>query len=73
MAPEAGAETIGEISTVSISEIAIKRALGKLGLGREQVVKSIEKLKARILPYTADTLTSCLSYRCITEIPLTGR
>jgi PIN domain nuclease of toxin-antitoxin system len=47
-------ENILELSSVSLSEIAIKSALGKLRLTADIVHQAIESLGARILPYTAD-------------------
>ena len=41
-----------EISTISLAEIAIKHAKGKLNLPKEQVVAAIEDLKLRVLPYS---------------------
>jgi PIN domain nuclease of toxin-antitoxin system len=43
-----------ELSTISISEIAIKTALGKLQLSATLVRQAVEDLDIRILPYTAD-------------------
>ena len=42
-----------EISAISLSEIAIKQAKGKLNLATENVLAAIEDLKLRVLPYTA--------------------
>lgn len=42
-----------EISAISLSEIAIKQAKGKLNLASENVLAAIEDLKLRVLPYTA--------------------
>ncbi len=41
-----------ELSSVSISEIAIKHTLGKLDFGRDHLVKGIADLKLSLLPYT---------------------
>jgi PIN domain nuclease of toxin-antitoxin system len=46
-------DTIRELSPVSISEIAIKQAIGKLEINSDDVLKGIADLKLRILPYTA--------------------
>jgi PIN domain nuclease of toxin-antitoxin system len=48
------AENILELSAVSLSEIAIKTALGKLRLSAAVARQAIEDLDIRILPYTAD-------------------
>jgi PIN domain nuclease of toxin-antitoxin system len=46
-------ENIPEISTVSISEIAIKTATGKLQFSRADVQDALDDLFIRILPYAA--------------------
>jgi PIN domain nuclease of toxin-antitoxin system len=43
-----------ELSAVSLSEIAIKTALGKLRLSAEIARQAVEDLGIRVLPYTAD-------------------
>ncbi len=43
-----------EISSVSLVEIAIKAALGKLLISEEVAKKAIEDLDIRVLPYTAE-------------------
>lgn len=43
-----------ELSTISLSEIAIKQALGKLNFSADDVRIGIADLKLRVLPYTAD-------------------
>lgn len=43
-----------ELSTISLSEIAIKQALGKLNFTADDVRIGIADLKLRVLPYTAD-------------------
>lgn len=43
-----------EVSTISLSEIAIKYAKGKLNLSREIVQTGISDFKLRVLPYTAN-------------------
>ena len=50
----ANPENIPEISTVSISEIAIKTATRKLEFSRADVQDALDDLFIRILPYTAD-------------------
>jgi len=42
-----------EMSSISLSEIAIKNAIGKLGLSQEDARIGIEDLQVRILPYTS--------------------
>jgi PIN domain nuclease of toxin-antitoxin system len=41
-----------ELSSISISEIAIKRAKGKLNLSKDDVLLGMSDLKLRILPYS---------------------
>ncbi|HEY2116075.1 MAG TPA: type II toxin-antitoxin system VapC family toxin [Candidatus Angelobacter sp.] len=43
-----------ELSAISLSEIAIKQALGKLNFSADDVHIGIADLKLRVLPYTAD-------------------
>jgi PIN domain nuclease of toxin-antitoxin system len=43
-----------EMSAISLSEIAIKHALGKLDLNESDARTGIADLKLRILPYTAN-------------------
>ena len=50
----ADSENIPEISTVSIAEIALKNASGKLTFPSIDVRHSLDDLKIRILPFTAD-------------------
>jgi PIN domain nuclease of toxin-antitoxin system len=50
----ADSENIPEISTVSIAEIALKNATGKLIFPSIDVRHSLDDLKIRILPFTAD-------------------
>lgn len=45
---------VREMSVVSLSEIAIKLAIGKLTFGKEDVIQGIADLQLRLLPYTAD-------------------
>ncbi len=42
-----------EISAISLSEIAIKQARGKLNLLSENILAAIKDLKLRVLPYSA--------------------
>ena len=48
------AENVLELSAISLSEIAIKRALGKLRLSADVARQAVADLNVRILPYTAD-------------------
>lgn len=43
-----------ELSTISLSEIAIKTASGKLRLSADIARQAVEDLDLRLLPYTAD-------------------
>jgi PIN domain nuclease of toxin-antitoxin system len=43
-----------ELSTISLSEIAIKQALGKLNFSADDVRIGIADLRLRVLPYTAE-------------------
>jgi PIN domain nuclease of toxin-antitoxin system len=43
-----------ELSAVSLSEIAIKTALGKLRIPADVARQTVEDLGIRVLPYTAD-------------------
>lgn len=45
---------VRELSALSLSEIAIKWAKGKLNLRKEEVLIGITDLKLRVLPYTGD-------------------
>ncbi|MGB6897792.1 MAG: type II toxin-antitoxin system VapC family toxin [Candidatus Acidiferrum sp.] len=56
--------TLAELSAISISEIAVKQAIGKLTFSKEDVAKSIASLKLRVLSYTAEH-----SYKLF-ELPL---
>jgi PIN domain nuclease of toxin-antitoxin system len=46
--------TVREISAISLSEIAIKSAKGKLTFGQNDLNVGIASLRLRVLPYTAD-------------------
>jgi len=48
------AENVLELSTISLSEIAIKTVLGKLRLSADVARQAVAALNIRILPYTAD-------------------
>ena len=43
-----------EISAISISEIAVKQARGKLDFSRADVEQGIADLRVRVLPYAAE-------------------
>src|SRR5579872_2167782 len=43
-----------EVSVISLAEIAIKQARGKLVFHQPDVVRGIADLQLRVLPYTAD-------------------
>ncbi len=47
-------ENILELSAVSLAEIAIKAALGKLAISAAVARQAIEDLDLRVLPYTAE-------------------
>ena len=47
-------ENIRELSSVSLSEIAIKTTLGKLKFSGEMARQAIQDMDIRILPFTAD-------------------
>jgi PIN domain nuclease of toxin-antitoxin system len=47
-------DNVLEMSAVSLSEIAIKTARGKLRLSGDSAHQALEDLDIRILPYTAD-------------------
>jgi PIN domain nuclease of toxin-antitoxin system len=48
------AQNVLEVSAISLSEIAIKTALGKLRVSADVVRQAVAALNIRILPYTAD-------------------
>ena len=47
-------EAVCEISAISLSELAIKQAIGKLTFRREDALAAISDLQVRVLPYTAE-------------------
>jgi PIN domain nuclease of toxin-antitoxin system len=47
-------QNVLELSTVSLAEIAIKAALGKLRLSAASVRQAVQDLDIRTLPYTAE-------------------
>jgi PIN domain nuclease of toxin-antitoxin system len=58
------AAAVREISTVSVTEIAIKHAAGKLTFGKSDLIAGIADLWLRVLPYTADHAF------CLFDLPL---
>jgi PIN domain nuclease of toxin-antitoxin system len=46
--------TVREMSSISLSEIAIKSARGKLSFGQDDISSGIAALRLRVLPYTAE-------------------
>lgn len=47
-------ETIRELSSVSLTEIAIKTTLGKLNISAENARQAIQDMDMHILPFAAD-------------------
>jgi PIN domain nuclease of toxin-antitoxin system len=47
-------ENIRELSAISLTEIAIKKTLGKLNMSAEDAQQAIQDMDIRILPFTAD-------------------
>lgn len=58
------AKAVREISSVSLSEIAIKGAVGKLTFHKSDVIDGVSDLQLRVLPYTAEH-----AY-CLFDLPL---
>ena len=58
---------VREISAVSVSEIAIKQATGKLEFSRGDLRAGLSDLRVRILPYTAEHAF------CLFDLPLHHR
>lgn len=48
------AAAVREISTISLSEIAIKHVRGKLTFDKDAVVVAVHDLQLRVLPYTSE-------------------
>lgn len=48
------AEIVREISSISISEIAIKHSRHKLAFDADKVLTGMQDLQLRVLPYTSD-------------------
>ena len=44
--------TLRQLSVVSLTEIAIKHARGKLTFDKEAIIQGVEDLQLQILPYT---------------------
>lgn len=44
--------TLRQLSVISLTEIAIKQARGKLSFDREAIERGVEDLQLQILPYT---------------------
>lgn len=59
-----GAADIRELSSISLTEIAIKNALGKLRMPADSVRQAMQDMMVRVLPFTADH-----AYRLF-ELPL---
>ena len=47
-------ENIRELSSVSLTEIAVKASLGKLNISASDARQALEDMDIRILPFTAD-------------------
>jgi PIN domain nuclease of toxin-antitoxin system len=45
--------TLRQLSTISLTEIAIKQARGKLTFDKEAIMRGVEDLQLQILPYTS--------------------
>ena len=48
----AGQGTVREISVISLSEIAIKQARGKLSFDKDDLGRGVADLRLKVLPYT---------------------
>ena len=48
------AESLREISSISISEISIKESRNKLAFDRDKMVTGMQDLRLHVLPYTSD-------------------
>lgn len=49
-----GESTVVDLSSVSVSEIAIKHTSCKLSFSREKVIRGVADFQVRLLPYTED-------------------
>lgn len=47
-------DTLRELSSISLTEIAVKATLGKLGFSEESARQAILDMDVRILPFTAE-------------------
>ncbi len=54
MAALQDSSSVRELSSVSLSEIAIKQAKGKLSFSADDIHMGIADLKMRLMPYTAE-------------------
>jgi PIN domain nuclease of toxin-antitoxin system len=54
MSALANSRAVREISALSLSEIAIKAALGKLRVQKSDIMDGLADLRLRVLPYTAE-------------------
>lgn len=54
MSALANTKAVREISSISLSEIAIKLAAGKIGLRKVDVLDGIADLRLHVLPYAAE-------------------
>ena len=64
-------ENILELSAISLSEIAIKAARGKLRFSAADTRRALEGLDLRVLPYTANHACSLFDLPLCTRIPST--
>ena len=60
-------ENIRELSSVSLSEIVIKKTLGKLNMSAEDVRQAIKDMDIHVLPFTGDHAF------CLFELPVHHR
>jgi PIN domain nuclease of toxin-antitoxin system len=50
----ANAENTRELSSISLTEVAIKKSLGKLNISAENARQAIQDMDVRILPFNAE-------------------
>ena len=67
------AGNILELSSISLAEIAIKAAIGKLAISDAIVRQAIEDLDIRVLPFTAEHALRLYDCPYTTVIPSTDR
>ena len=60
-------ENVRELSSISLTEIAIKRTLGRLNISAEMARQAIQDMDIHILPFTADHAF------CLFELPVHHR